>query len=282
MSNLVIKQFQGFDVRFEKRDDGKVWGCLTDMAKATGKLVPEYMRLGSTQELLTALGDDSIDVKRGRNGGTWGIEEVTIDFGYWSNIVFRLWVIDSIKDLMTKGFATMQLATESSEDYKKRHQILEEENRLLLTKVGYLEAWSPRMSLEKMRYLEMIGYTPDDHSPILKSKESLREYLYSPESDWDVREGRIVQDLVDTLFNPGTKINIDTYRFDSVQSLLKYLPSKFYSLSVNSPHTYKQVPREGYEQFERSIKVKHDDYSYIWLEFMPKKKEAIMKHLQTK
>lgn len=281
MSNLIVKKFQGSAIRFETCEEGRVWGCLTDMAQATGKLVKDYQKLKSTKELLNVLGENCLVVVKGRNGGTWGTDDIFVDFAYWANIEFRLWAIDALKDLLTTGIATAQRSNESLEDYQKREQILKQENQRLLTENGYLQAWSPRMSLPKMRYLEMIGYTPSDHSPFLKPKEQLREYMYSPQSDWDIREGRIVQDLVDTLFEPGLKIDIDTYRFPDIDSLLHYLPSKFYSLSVNSPHTYKQVPREGYEQFARSVKVKHDNCFQIWLDWMPKKQEEFLNYLHT-
>lgn len=290
MSNLVVKEFQGFNVRFEKRQD-RVWGCLTDMAKASDKKFDAWYRLKTTTEYLEALADSMsttvdqiIQATKGgsrKDQGTWAIDEVAVDFARWCSIPFRIWTNRVVLDLLTTGIATAQRSNESLEDYQKREQILKQENQRLLTENGYLQAWSPRMSFPKMRYLEMIGYTPSDHSPFLKPKEQLREYFYSPQSDWDVREGRIVQDLVDTLFEPGLKIDIDTYRFPDIDSLLHYLPSKFYSLSVNSPHTYKQVPREGYEQFARSVKVKHDNCFQIWLDWMPKKKEEFLNHWHT-
>lgn len=276
MTNLVVKQFQGSEVRFENRE-GKIWGCLTDMAKVTNKQVPEYLRLASTKDLLDISGEDSIEIKRGRYGGTWGTEDIVIDFAIWSNLEFRLWTIQSIKELLTTGIATVQRSNESLEDYQKREEILKTENQRLLTENGYLQAWSPRMSLPKMRYLEVIGYTPEEYSPFLKPTE----YYSSPESDWDLRQGRLVQDLIDTLFEPGKTVCYCDHGFKSIEGLLKYLPGKFYGLCTDSPFTSNPEPQPGFERFRRSIKVCDDELFDIWLEYVPARRANLESYLSS-
>lgn len=99
MTNLVVKQFQGVNVRFETRADGRIWGCLTDMANVTGKLTADYLRLKSTKEYLEALSEDMgipitalIQYFQGGNEtdshsqGTWAIEEVVVDFARWCSV----------------------------------------------------------------------------------------------------------------------------------------------------------------------------------------------------
>lgn len=54
MPNLTILDFESPNIRFENRD-GRVWVSLTDMAKATGKLLGGWNRLNSTKEFLSAL-----------------------------------------------------------------------------------------------------------------------------------------------------------------------------------------------------------------------------------
>jgi intracellular sulfur oxidation DsrE/DsrF family protein len=109
----VIQQWQGSDIRFETRKDGRVWGCLTDMAQATGKLVADYLRLVSTQDYLQALSDDmGIPIANilyaipGQKTGTWAIDEVVIDFAQWCNVKFRIWVNRVIRSLIIEKSAS--------------------------------------------------------------------------------------------------------------------------------------------------------------------------------
>lgn len=281
MSNLIVKEFQGFAIRFETREDGKVWSCLNDMAQITGKRLDKYLALDSTKELVSYLGSASIQSKKGRNGGTWAVQEIFLDFAYISSIEFRLWVISAIQDLMTKGFATRQLASESSEDYKKRQQALEEENRLLLTKVGYLEAWSPPMSVAKMRYLEIINYTPDKYSPFLKTTKQLMD-SQTMVDEYQMREARMVHDLVDTLLEPGKRVSVYTYHFRDIDSFLEAMPTRFFDTAIKSPHERGRKPklRENFKQFEKSVRVMHDNCSEIWLEYVSDKQKILESYLQ--
>ena len=57
MPNLTILDFQSSNIRFENRN-GRVWVSLTDMAKASGKLLGNWNQLNSTKEFLYALESD--------------------------------------------------------------------------------------------------------------------------------------------------------------------------------------------------------------------------------
>jgi len=101
--------FGGKKIRFEKRGD-RVWVSLSDMAKATGKKVNDYTRLGATVEFLAEMesvtGFPVTETVQGgipASQGTWAIEEVAIDFAAWCNVKFRVWVSQQIKALMTTG-----------------------------------------------------------------------------------------------------------------------------------------------------------------------------------
>jgi prophage antirepressor-like protein len=52
MSNLSVFDFNSNNIRFENRE-GRVWVCLTDMAKASGKRINDWNRLNATSEFLT-------------------------------------------------------------------------------------------------------------------------------------------------------------------------------------------------------------------------------------
>jgi len=110
--------FGGKKIRFEKRGD-RMWVSLTDMAKATGKLVSGYMRNKDTKEFLTEM-EVTMQIRivtstlggqytPADERGTWAIEEVAIDFAAWCNVKFRVWVSQQIRTLMTEG--TVSIAT---------------------------------------------------------------------------------------------------------------------------------------------------------------------------
>ena len=113
MTGITGLDFNGKKIRFEMRGD-RVWVSLTDMAKATGKRVNNYLRMATTIEFLTEIGesarisaDEIIETNesKGTNEqrGTWAIEEVAIDFAAWCNVKFRVWVAQQIRTLMTTG-----------------------------------------------------------------------------------------------------------------------------------------------------------------------------------
>ncbi len=109
MNNLTVLDFGDKGIRFERRGD-RVWVSLTDMAKASGKLVADWNRLGGAIEYLTRLesvmGIPITDSNQGgipEKQGTWAIEQVAIKFAMWCNVDFEIWVTEQIKTLMTEG-----------------------------------------------------------------------------------------------------------------------------------------------------------------------------------
>jgi hypothetical protein len=109
MTSLTVFDFGSQGIRFEQSGD-RVWVCLTDMAKANGKLVADWARLKSTQEYLIKLQSVmGIPITETTQGGipelqgTWAIDEVAIDFAAWCSVDFRIWVNQQIKTLMTTG-----------------------------------------------------------------------------------------------------------------------------------------------------------------------------------
>ena len=113
MESLTVLDFAGKNIRFERRGD-RVWVSLTDMAKATGKLVADYARSKSATEFLCELESImGIPIMLSSVGGTsettgtWAIEEVAIDFASWCNVSFRIWVTQQIRTLMAEGVVTI-------------------------------------------------------------------------------------------------------------------------------------------------------------------------------
>lgn len=96
MTNIVTHSYNNFAI-CQKESNGYV--SLTDMAKATGKRVNDYLRLESTQEYIEVLTDAIkpatalVKVSKGGNTeqGTWAHPEIAMDFASWCNVHFRVW-----------------------------------------------------------------------------------------------------------------------------------------------------------------------------------------------
>ena len=113
MTSLTVLDFSGKNIRFERRGD-RVWVSLTDMAKATGKLVGHWNALDSTIEYVakfeSIIGIPIMTSSPGgspETTGTWAIEEVAIKFAMWCNIEFEIWVTQQIRTLMTEGVVSI-------------------------------------------------------------------------------------------------------------------------------------------------------------------------------
>lgn len=113
MSNLSVFDFNSNNIRFENRE-GRVWVCLTDMAKASGKRINDWNRLNATTEFLTEFeGVAGIPVTETIQGGqptlqgTWAIEEVALEFAGWCSVKFKIWMLQQIKTLVTTGTVSL-------------------------------------------------------------------------------------------------------------------------------------------------------------------------------
>ena len=106
MNALTTHNYNGFAIS----QDRDKYTSLTDMARACGKFVADYLRLDSTteylQELSRSMGlttDQLIRIKRdGKNNerGTWAHPEVAIDFAQWCNVSFRIWANRTLRGVI--------------------------------------------------------------------------------------------------------------------------------------------------------------------------------------
>lgn len=300
MSNLIIQEFQGKNVRFEVAPDGKVWGCLTDMVKSTGKRIDNYLTMEGTTELVKILQEQKqsevLQTRKGRTGGTWAVEEIVLDFGYWSNLEFRLWVIGVIQKLRSTGVVMTANVTEDAviKEWETQGKELEDLKRQLdfvQRERNALKSWSPNMPMHKIRFLEIINYKGDEYSPFLqrngfKPIEFQREEEYEQHQK-DMRDQRMVLDLIDTLFN-GEKLQFTAYGYNEAtwdkcfEKLKKRLPVKLYRVLVNQYQDFKKQehprPAKQYEQFQFSVELKHER-SKVWLEYVPEKEDMLKSYL---
>jgi hypothetical protein len=117
MTDLNIFDFQSNNIRFEKRDN-RIWGCLTDMGRATNKKVNDWTRLNSTQEYLESLssitGFPVTDLLQSIQGGepdkqgTWAERKVCIRFAQWCSPDFAVQVDVHMETLMTEGSVSLK------------------------------------------------------------------------------------------------------------------------------------------------------------------------------
>lgn len=151
MNSLLTNfDYKGYQISFNKGENVMI--NATQMAKPFGKRPIDYLRLPSTNELLSAIVRKShisenqlVISKQGsaeNGGGTWMHEDVALDFAQWLSVDFRLWCNDRIKELMTTGVSTisnddeaiayaMQVLNKRLEQVKAEKAILERQNMQL-------------------------------------------------------------------------------------------------------------------------------------------------------
>ena len=112
-SQLITKEYNNNLVTFDLSSDMLI--SLTDMAKANGKRVNDWLRLQSTNDYLNEYSsstgnpvDGIIVVKQGGNGGgTWANQDIALEFARWLSPKFSIWCNIQIKELLTKGTVTL-------------------------------------------------------------------------------------------------------------------------------------------------------------------------------
>ena len=107
---IINHEANGLQVS-QRLEDGYL--NLTQMAKANGKLIADYLRLDTTnaflEELSTSMGIpiDQLVIKivKGQNHlrGTWGHPKVAINCATWCNTKFAVFVTNLVFDWMTTG-----------------------------------------------------------------------------------------------------------------------------------------------------------------------------------
>lgn len=213
-------EFNDCTIRMEKRDDKHIWVCLTDMAKASGKLVGHWNQLKATQEFLTAFeGIIGITIMESNVGGspettgTWAIQEVALEFAGWCSVDFKIWMLRQIKTLMNEGTVSLDEKLEKSEIEKLKLEIqnLKLEKDLTVTNIALtqtqelikqnqnlvkqsLEALSiqEEKNIENEYYLRNLAEITIEHSFIKKFFEismliKMSGYLF-PEINYTIKD----------------------------------------------------------------------------------------------
>ena len=107
-----VFSYNGSNVTF-RAENGIVYVNATEMAKPFGKRPIDYLRLPSTNELISSvvrfshIGESEIVIKTkgGIDGGgsTWLHEDIALDFAQWLSVDFKIWCNIHIKELLLTG-----------------------------------------------------------------------------------------------------------------------------------------------------------------------------------
>lgn len=111
----IIKQWNGKTIRFRDSDQ---FGCLTDMAKATGKKVAHWLENKTTNEYLESLSSvigipitnllHSVQGGIPDEQGTWAERKVCLRFAQWCDPNLAVQVDLWTEELLLTGFVTIQ------------------------------------------------------------------------------------------------------------------------------------------------------------------------------
>ena len=99
-SEIVKHDFNGNPIRQRVSDD---YVSLTDMAKAEGRRVGDFLDLPRTKEFIAALAinlgvlpEDLVRSMKGSRDGTFAHSQIAMKFAQWVSIPFELWATKSL------------------------------------------------------------------------------------------------------------------------------------------------------------------------------------------
>jgi hypothetical protein len=133
----IIKQWNNKTIRFRESDN---YGCLTDMAQATGKKVGHWLENKTTSNYLNSLAmsigipiDQLVDVNEsvGTNDerGTWAERKVCLRFAQWCDTDLAVQVDIWLEELLTKGSVSIKPLTPAQMLLQQAQFMVEMEQR---------------------------------------------------------------------------------------------------------------------------------------------------------
>lgn len=148
---------------------------------------------------------------------------------------------------------------------------------------GYLLEWSPRMSLQKMRFLELINFKAEEYSPFFLDVHD--SHCYTDPYYWQKlqkyqKRTTIMFALIDTLLEPGKKVSVYTFGCKTLKGLLSKVPYKFYRVLTIPCNGIEQKLNPKYKHLEGSVEVK-EEFDRVWLKYVPNKRKALKSFLNT-
>lgn len=116
MENLTVFNYNGNEIAFKEGDNMMI--NATQMAKSFNKRPIDYLRLPSTNELVSAIvrkshnsEDQVVTTLPGspeNGGGTWMNRILALDFAQWLSVDLKLWCTERIDELMRYGMTATQ------------------------------------------------------------------------------------------------------------------------------------------------------------------------------
>jgi KilA-N domain len=114
LARIVSKDFEGKKIRINQTD---CYVCLTDMAKATGKKVNDFLRLDNTRDFIRELSSiagipviELLLTTSGNTGKTIAHPQIAIKFAGWLSAKFEVMMTGWILELLTTGKVELQSA----------------------------------------------------------------------------------------------------------------------------------------------------------------------------
>ncbi len=153
MTKLQVFRYKGQNISFDFRNKNRMINA-TEMAKAFGKSVYEFLRLDSTKRFIELLAQKSDteksritftlkgNFKDGRKQGTWMHEKLALKFAAWLSPEFELWVFDKVQELLLKGYISIQPAIHKRVTYI----YFIKSTKLNLVKIGMTDNIQQRMN----------------------------------------------------------------------------------------------------------------------------------------
>jgi hypothetical protein len=176
MTDIIKHSYNGAIVSQEL--DGYV--SLTDMAKASGKQVNDYLRLESTKAYLEGLSMETgnpvssltrIVKGKSKQQGTWAHPEVAIDFAQWCNVPFRIWANRVLRGVIAQPKSQSQT---SLAPFWYQRLLLDHKTNAVPN--GYFSIF--REVIPLVADLETAGYVlPDNAVPDISVGKTWANYL---------------------------------------------------------------------------------------------------------
>lgn len=148
-SNELVKVFNGTTVTAREADR---YVDATSLCKAAGKKWNNYWRNETTKAFIRTLAEstrirveDLVELKSGREGGTWIHPRVVIHFAQWVSPEFAVLVTGWVFDLLTTGKVELKPADSESGSLMELVHILTDQQQLLMDQQRQLAALSRRV-----------------------------------------------------------------------------------------------------------------------------------------
>lgn len=191
-------------------------------------------------------------------------------------VEFQDWVSEDIlPKLFASGYYVMPTAT------SEQLEAAQKEIKELQVERGYLLEWSPRMSIQKMRFLELINFKAEEYSPFFLDAHDKHRFVdsyYWQKLQKYQKGATIMFALIDTLLEPGKKVSVSTFGCKTVSALMAKVPYKFYRvLTIPCQGIYQKL-NPNYQHLEKSVELK-EKYGEVWLEYLPEKRKELKKFL---